>query len=337
MTEALRFVPPLPNQHAQIVAQSLSLRRALELAERFARTPLAILLTGPTGTGKELFARRIHAWSGREGPFVPVNCAALPEDMVESLLFGHARGAFTGAVSDRTGFIEAADRGTLYLDELTSLPREAQAKLLRVLESRDVYRLGETTPRRVDFRMVASGHDDLATQIRDGGFRLDLFTRVAGVRLELAPLRERREDVWPLAEHFAELEGWVLAPETAPILASYDWPGNARELRNAVERAGFLSSNPVIGAAVLAEAIELGAVAKSVGGNGNGRRAELLAICEANECNSLRIAAALGIRRSALFQRLKAHGVSLRELKKSGKSMDGPRTSRILSGDRRWE
>jgi transcriptional regulator with PAS, ATPase and Fis domain len=296
--------------------------QAVALADRFASTPLSILLIGATGTGKELFARRIHTLSGRPGPLVPVNCAALPRDMVESLLFGHSRGAFTGAVRDCAGFIETAHGGTLYLDELSSLPREAQGKLLRVLESKDVYRLGETKARRVNFRLVASSQEDLMARVRDGTFRLDLFQRAVGVRIDLAPLRERVEDIVLLAEYFADLCGWTLTSGSSAVLVTYHWPGNVRELQAVVERAGVLSPGRAIGAASVAEAIGLGTPppnenAERLSSTGQRHRALLMEVCAAQGCDARRIAVAFGWGLSTVYRRLRAAGVSLRQLRDS--------------------
>lgn len=305
-----------------IVGRSPALVHAVALADRFASTALPILLIGATGTGKELFARRIHALSGRPGPLVPVNCAAFPRDMVESLLFGHSRGAFTGAVRDSAGFIESAHGGTLYLDELSSLPPEAQGKLLRVLESKDVYRLGETKPRRVDFRLVASSQEDLLTRMQEGTFRLDLFQRAAGVRIDLTPLRERVEDIVLLAEHFADRSGWALTPDGSAVLVTYTWPGNVRELQAVVERARVLSPDRAIGATSVAEAIGLGTPASSgnaerLSSTGQGDHARLVEMCVAQGCDARRIAAAFGWGLSTVYRRLRAAGVSLRQLRDS--------------------
>lgn len=307
----------------EILGRSRALKRALELADRFAPTPLPILLVGATGTGKELFAERIHRMSGRRGPFVPVNCAALPRDMVESLLFGHRRGAFTGAVEAVVGFVEAAEGGTLFLDELTSLSGEAQVKLLRVLETKELSRLGETKSRRVDFRVVAAAQEDVPAKMEAGTLRLDLYQRVAGVVLELPPLEERPEDIMPLAEYFAELGGRSLEPGSVAVLLNYEWPGNVRELRTAIERAGFLSENGTVGPQALAEAIALGTVAAAATpGIGDGRnatggcaRVKLRAVCEANGGDARRSATALGISRTTLFRQLRASGLSLRALR----------------------
>jgi len=307
----------------EIIGRSPALTQALELVDRLAPTPLPILIVGATGTGKELFARRIHARSGRPGPLVPVNCAALPRDMVESLLFGHRRGAFTGAVSDAAGFLEAAGRGTLYLDELSSLPFEAQGKLLRALEAQEVFRLGETHARTVDLRVVASGPEDLSDRVRAGTFRLDLYQRIAGVVLALLPLRQRPEDLLPLAKHFASLHGESLAPGVIGVLRGYRWPGNVRELRAVVERASFLTEDGMIAADALVRAIELGAPSgmqlepDSPAVGSSKHRAQLLAFCHAHGYKASGIALALGLGLSTLYRHLQAAGISLRALRNS--------------------
>ena len=315
MTEAVHVETPLGGALVgTIVGRSPGVRKALALVDRFAATPVPVLIVGPTGTGKELFARRVHAKSGRRGAFVAVNCGALPRDMVESLLFGHRRGAFTGALESTTGFIEAADRGTLYLDELSSLSPETQVKLLRVLDSREFHRLGETRSCAVDFRLVASVQEDLADRIEHGAFRLDLYQRVAGVVVQLDSLCDRRDDLPLLAQYFARLRGTTVAPGVDAVLLAYAWPGNVRELRAAIDRALFLSDNGALHPAALAEAIELGQPngAARPAGKPNGARARLVAICEANGWDSRRVAAALGVHRATLFRRLRQFGLSLR-------------------------
>ena len=181
-----------PEGSLPVIEESLSSKRALAFAERFAPTMVSVLLIGETGTGKEVFAARIHAASGRSGDFVDVNCAALPAEMVESLLFGHRRGAFTGAMEHAVGLIEQAEGGTLFLDELTSLPVHAQARLLRVLESRCVRRLGDRRHHHVDFRVVAAALPELTGCVASGCVRRDLFQRIAGVVIELEPLARRK-------------------------------------------------------------------------------------------------------------------------------------------------
>lgn len=298
-----------------IVGVSSAITRALALAERYARTRLTVLLVGATGTGKELFAQHIHRLSGRLGPLVDVNCCALPRDMVESLLFGHSRGAFTGAVDSAVGHIQRADGGTLFLDELTSLAPEAQGKLLRALETGEVQPLGAPAKRRVDFRVISAVADDIGATLDSGRFRRDLFQRVAGVVIELPPLTARPEDVVPLAEHFARLGGRSLEPGADEVLLSYSWPGNVRELQLAIERAGVLVENGTLPPHAVAEAIELGAVRTGAPDERDERRA-LAAFCQSHGWHGGRISHALGISRTTLYSRLRRAGLSLRQAKK---------------------
>lgn len=301
-----------------IVGVSPAIRRALLLAERYARTRLPILLVGATGTGKELFAEHIHARSGRPGPLVDVNCSALPRDMVESLFFGHRRGAFTGAVESSVGHVERSDGGTLFLDELASLVPEAQGKLLRFLESGEMQPLGAASKRRVDLRVICAVQDDIWTALDRGRFRRDLFQRVAGVVIELPPLAARPEDIIPLAEHFANLQGRRLEVGSEGVLLNYAWPGNVRELRMAIERAGQLVEDGTLPPQAVAEAIALGGpgpLALSVGGEPFSSfvtRDELLAVLDRTDWDVERAATALRIGRTTFFKRLKALGVSLR-------------------------
>jgi two-component system, NtrC family, response regulator len=309
-----------------IVGVSPAIQRALALAERYARTRLPVLLVGATGTGKELFAQHIHERSGRPGPLVDVNCCALPRDMVESLLFGHRRGAFTGAIDSTVGHVERSDGGTLFLDELGSLAPEAQGKLLRVLETGDVQPLGASGKKRVDLRVVSAVQDDVDTVLRRGQFRLDLFQRAAGVVIELPPLWARLEDVVPLAEHFADLVAKRLEPGTEQVLLGHPWPGNVRELRHVIERASELVANGTISPDALAESIDLGTLEGQGGlrlGGADRRRkaaaerAQLFSVCEAERGNARRIADSLGIHRATLFRRLKRAGISLRSVQES--------------------
>jgi len=301
-----------------IVGKSEAIKRALALSEKFAPTALPILLVGATGTGKELFAQHIHRLSGRKGPLVDVNCGALPKEMAESLLFGHSRGAFTGAYQSTVGHVERASGGTLFLDEVTSLPHEAQVKLLRVLETWDVQPLGKGAKVHVDLRVVAAADEGIVVALRARGFRLDLYQRIAGVVIDLPPLAARGEDLVSLAVHFAGLQGQRLEPGVDEDLQGYGWPGNVRELRLVIERAGRLVEDGTISRAAVAEAIKMGVprtaalVTRTLG-----RRrfdielADLLAACETHVWKPGPIATSLGISRSTLFRQLKAHGISL--------------------------
>jgi DNA-binding NtrC family response regulator len=221
------------------------MRRVFRLTERVAPTHATVLVTGETGTGKELVAKAIHDLSQRSGrPFVPVNCSAIPEALVEAELFGHTKGSFTGAWQSRKGLIEDADGGTLFLDEISTLSGEAQVKLLRVLQDRTVQRVGGGTPIRVDFRLIVATNADLASLVAAGSFREDLYFRIDVFPILMPPLRERRDDILPLSNRFATrfaqehgLEPPRIAPSTLSRMLAYDWPGNVRELENFIERS----------------------------------------------------------------------------------------------------
>ena len=232
-----------------IVGRSPQLAAALALAEKVARHPSTVLVTGESGTGKELVARYIHQASPRApAPFVAVNCGAIPEQLRESELFGHTKGAFTGATSDRDGLFAEADGGTLFLDELGELPMPLQVKLLRVLQEGEVRRVGDNVSRAVDVRVVAATARDLESDVAEGKFRADLFYRVNVVRIHLPALRERTEDVPELVRHFIDrfnrrlgLQVEHATPATMRALMEYPWPGNVRELENVIERAMVLT------------------------------------------------------------------------------------------------
>jgi two-component system NtrC family response regulator len=230
-----------------MLGESPRLRSALERLALLAPSDLAILILGETGTGKELAARRIHRLSPRATlPFLAVNCAALPESLLLSDLFGHVKGAFTGADRDRAGIFEASRGGTVFLDEIGDLPLPAQGKLLRVLQEKEVRRLGESLPRKVDARIVAATHRSLSSMVDAGEFRRDLFYRLKVGSVVLPPLRERGMDVLLLGEHFLVGEGYQLSADARRRLRSYPWPGNVRELRNTLEVAKALSDDYVI-------------------------------------------------------------------------------------------
>jgi len=238
----------------QIIGNSLALEAVLEQVERVAPTGSTVLIEGETGTGKELIARAIHNLSSRCGrAFIKLNCAAIPLDLLESELFGHERGAFTGAIAQKIGRFEMADKGTLFLDEVGDIPPALQPKLLRVLQEQEFERLGSTRTHQVDVRLVAATNRDLAEMVKRNEFRSDLYYRLNVFPLTLPPLRARREDIPPLVTHFVEILGRRLgrqikyvAPETMSALCSYDWPGNIRELQNLIERAVILSNSGVL-------------------------------------------------------------------------------------------
>jgi formate hydrogenlyase transcriptional activator len=238
----------------RIIGNSPALESVLEQVERVAPTDSTVLIQGETGTGKELIAHAIHNISSRCGrPFVRVNCAAIPLDLLESELFGHEKGAFTGAIAQKTGRFELADKGTLFLDEVGDIPPALQPKLLRVLQEQEFERLGSTRTHKVDVRLVAATHRDLTEMVNRGEFRSDLYYRLNVFPVVLPPLRERREDVPALVSHFVDIYGRRIGREiehipatTMTALMSYQWPGNIRELQNLIERAVILSNDGVL-------------------------------------------------------------------------------------------
>lgn len=243
-----------------IVTRSAQLLEQLDLATRVAASDIPVLLEGESGTGKELVAKLIHEQSGRSTkPFVKINCAALPAELLESELFGHVRGAFTGAVKDRQGRFEVADGGSVFLDEVTELPLMLQPKLLRVLQNKEYERIGESVPRAVDVRVIAATNKDIDQSLAEGTFREDLFYRLNGMRLRIAPLRERPADIPLLVQHFLQKfsKGEVLtvSPEAMKALQAYRWNGNVRELENAVQRAVILATGESISIKELPEEI----------------------------------------------------------------------------------
>jgi len=241
--------------HAGVVGHSAQWRDALKKATQVAATDTTVLVTGESGTGKEVIARIVHRASPRSrGPFVALNCAALPEQLLESELFGYERGAFTGAQQAKPGQLELASGGVLFLDEVSEMSPSAQAKFLRVLQEREFQRLGGTRPLKANIRVIAATHRDLRHAVEQGTFREDLFYRLQVFDIRIAPLRERRDDVLPLTESFLEEIGRVsgqrpavLTSDAREMLLGHDWPGNVRELRNALERAAILCEDGVIG------------------------------------------------------------------------------------------
>ena len=297
-----------------LIAESPAMRQALELVARVAEHRSTVLITGERGTGKEVVAQAIHRASPRAGrPFVAVNCAAIPESLLESELFGHVKGAFTGAAADRAGLFEQADGSTLLLDEIGELPLPLQSKLLRVLQEGEIRRVGDQRTRRLDVRLLAATAKDLAAEARAGRFREDLFDRLNVITIHLPPLAERREDIAPLARHFVAQLGnrlgrpLTLSPDAVTWLEQQAWPGNIRQLEHSLERAAVLSDADTLDAEHLRTASPGQAASRpTVGGGTLGEAveaAERSAIATA-------LAAAAGNRRDAA-QRL---GISLRTL-----------------------
>jgi transcriptional regulator with PAS, ATPase and Fis domain len=235
-----------------LVGQSPRIRNVLRMVEKLGRCRWPVLLLGETGTGKEVVARSIHNVHA-SGPFVTIDCSSLVGPLMESELFGHVKGAFTGAVTPKTGLIETANGGTAFFDEIGELPLDLQAKLLRVLQEKEFRPVGSLTQKRSDFRVIAATNRDLAKEVEKGTFRQDLFYRLNVVNLRLAPLRDRKEDIPALLAHFLTRhgKGHSLAQETLEAMLSYDWPGNVRELENCVQHMVAINTGPLLHAAEL--------------------------------------------------------------------------------------
>jgi len=307
-------------------SRSPLMQRVFEVLPAIAASPSTVLILGETGTGKELVARTIHSLSSRnQGPFIAVNCGALPDTLLESELFGYKAGAFTGANKDRPGRFALAKGGTIFLDEIGEVSPALQVRLLRVLQERTYEPLGATRSESTDARIIVATNKDLAEQVRQGVFREDLYYRVNVVRIELPPLRRRKEDIPLLVEQFVArfnrlqqktVQG--IAAETLSLLIAHDWPGNIRELENAIERAFILCNEGHIGIGHLPE--ELTAHGAAAGADSDVRSAHdildaqaIRAALERNAFNRLAAAKELGIHKTTLFRRMKKLGVSLPE------------------------
>ena len=305
----------------QIIGNSPALESVLEQVEQVAPTDSTVLIQGETGTGKELIARAIHNLSMRCGrPFIKLNCAAIPFDLLESELFGHERGAFTGAIAQKIGRFELADKGTLFLDEVGDIPPGLQPKLLRVLQEQEFERLGSTRTHQVNVRLVAATNRNLVDMVKRNEFRSDLYYRLNVFPLPLPPLRARREDISALVEHFVEFYARrmgkqieIIPPETMTVLASYQWPGNIRELQNFIERSVILSSGSMLHCPLASlnnapEAESLGATTLEDVERDHIRKTldqTRWVVAGANGA-----AARLGIKRSTLYFRMQKLGIS---------------------------
>src|ERR1700736_5719079 len=305
----------------QIIGNSPALESVLADVERVAPTDSTVLILGETGTGKELIARAIHNISSRCGrPFIKLNCAAIPFDLLESELFGHEKGAFTGAIAQKIGRFETADKGTLFLDEVGDIPLGLQSKLLRVLQEQEFERLGGTRTHQVDVRLGAATNRDMGEMVKRNEFRSDLYYRLNVFPILLPPLRHRREDIPALVEHFVEIYGRRMTkqiehipPETMSALTSYQWPGNIRELQNFIERSVILSSGnvlcpPLASLRTAAETESLEAVTLE-----DAERDHIRKILEQTRwvvAGPNGAAARLGIKRSTLYFRMQKLGLS---------------------------
>jgi DNA-binding NtrC family response regulator len=330
--EVLRHRLASEGQFGQMIGRTAAMRRAFELADRVAPTDSTVLILGESGTGKDLLAQEIHARSQRDGkPFVAVNCAALPETLIESELFGYERGAFTGAGQQKKGRFEQAHSGTLFLDEIGDMNPVTQSKVLRALENRTIERLGGTQSIPVDVRVVSATHRDLPLAIRDGKFREDLFYRLRVVTIELPPLRAHKEDIPVLVESFLRLHGGRLnrnvrlTKEALAAMERYDWPGNIRELKNGVERAIVLARGEELGVNDLPEEVVKGTAIlpkSDADGADHGlgekdfreakRKFEIAYLrrqLTAHRWNISRTAATIGLHRQSLQERLRELGI----------------------------
>ncbi len=316
----------LTKKYWKMIGESSSIKEVLYLIEKVSNSSATVLITGESGTGKEVAAVAIHKNSPRcDNPFVPVNCAALPENLLESELFGHEKGAFTGAVARKLGRFEMADRGTLFLDEITEMPLSMQVKLLRVLQEKSFERVGGNETLHVDVRIIAASNRDISSAIEKGLFREDLYYRLNVVHINLPPLRERKEDIPLLTNHFLEkLRPTYLVnginSGAMKLLMKYNWPGNIRELQNVLERAAIISHSNEITAEDLPKEFLIGPVKSGadivIGLPEEGISLEdlekelIIKALEKSKGNQTRAAQLLGITRSALLYRIQKHRLS---------------------------
>jgi len=321
----------------RLEAENRQLRQRLAQVQRVAASETRVCILGETGTGKELAARTLHEGSPRaSGPFITLNCAAVPAELIESELFGHEKGSFTGAAGRHIGKFEQAERGTIFLDEIGDMPLPMQAKLLRVLEEGEVERIGGDKPIAVDVRVLVATHRNLESQVREGKFRQDLFHRVYVFPLLLPPLRERREDIAALVEHFSRQvsaqNSWKAVPFTLEAMQAfqeYSWPGNVRELRNMVERVMLLATDGQVDLATVQLALPYMPAATSAGVPSSGSLADrvqsferevILAELKRNNYNVTNAAKILGLERSHLYKKAEQLGIDLSAIRKEQES-----------------
>jgi transcriptional regulator with GAF, ATPase, and Fis domain len=317
-----------PRRFEQLIGDSPALEAVLDGVKRVAPTSSTVLIQGETGTGKELIARAIHNISSRCGrPFIKLNCAAIPLDLLESELFGHEKGAFTGAIAQKLGRFELADTGTLFLDEVGDIPPALQPKLLRILQEQEFERLGGNRTHQVDVRLVAATHRNLAEMVDNGQFRSDLYFRLNVFPVELPSLRERREDIPALVTHFVEVLGRRIGreiqhipPETMLALCSHDWPGNIRELQNLIERAVILSVDGVLPNPLLNAGTQRISASATPTTLVDSERALILRTLEAAGWvigGRDGAASRLGLKRTTLIYKMQRHGISRPSLNRS--------------------
>ncbi len=318
-----------------IIGSSAPMKKAIDLAQRVSASDAPVLLLGESGTGKELFARAIHANSPRaESPFVAINCGAMPEALLESELFGHAKGAFTGAVATKKGLFEEADKGTIFLDEIGDMPMALQVKLLRVLQEGEIRRVGDNRTIKIDARVIAATHRNLRQMVTESGFREDLYYRLRVIEIQLPSLHERRDDIRQLAQQFWLRErksaSATISEDALEALAGYSWPGNIRELENSIRHAAVLSSSDVLQLRDLPSDIGVDLDGEEEGASQPGAKAsgaapahspeEVIPLAEAekahilsayNACgeNQVETARRLGIGRNTLWRKLKEYGM----------------------------
>ncbi len=319
-TRKLRHAVPEVDEPLDLVAKSAAIRALVELARRVAKVDSTVLITGESGSGKERFARLLHDQSPRAGgPFVAVNCGAIAESLLEAELFGHSKGAFTGATHERAGLFEAANGGTLLLDEVGEVSPAMQVKLLRTLQEREIRRVGETRVRKVDVRIVAATNRDLSQGVAGGNFRQDLYYRLKVVELNVPPLRQRKDDLLPLARVLLadsalrmKRKVTTLAPRVADQLLRYDWPGNVRELQNTMERAVAVAKGTRVELEDLPEEVRQAVPRPVLDGEvrplGEIEKDYILAALERNHGNQTQTALQLKIGSATLYRKLKAYG-----------------------------
>jgi formate hydrogenlyase transcriptional activator len=318
----------------QLIGNSPALEAVLEQVERVAPTDSTVLIQGETGTGKELIARAVHNISSRCGrPFIKLNCAAIPFDLLESELFGHEKGAFTGAIAQKVGRFEMADKGTLFLDEVGDIPLALQPKLLRVLQEQEFERLGSGRTHQVDVRLVAATHRDLASMVKRNEFRSDLYYRLNVFPVVLPPLRARNEDIPALVAHFVEIFGRKMGKqiedipeETLSALSSYSWPGNVRELQNLIERAVILANDGILPNPLPPTGTEVITVSPAQTTLKDSERALILRTLEAAGWligGPTGAAAKLGLKRTTLISKMKKLGISRPTRQSNVDALDG--------------